>query len=248
MLGAGSGVSGAPAYSESPALAGSLGGTTQAVIAIVSALYSREKNGSGQYIDVSVTDGAVFYHWLHAPQYLLTGALPEPVASSTGSDMAWMNVYRARDGRHLAVACTESWRWAALCNLLGREDFIPQHFSAIEKQREMYEGLSQAFLEKDRDEWVKMLNEADVAVSPVYGLDELFDDPHFRHRGVVVEVDHPKLGRTKLLNTPFRLSETPAEVRSRPPLWAEHTREVLANLLGYSADEIDHMMKNGVVE
>ena len=248
MLGTGSGGSGAPVYSESPALAGSLGGTTQAVIAIVSALYSREKSGSGQYIDVSVTDGAVFYHWLHGPQYLLTGALPEPVASPTGSDMAWINTYKARDGKHLAVCCTESWRWAALCKLLGREDFVPHQFAAVEKQREMYDGFSEAFLKKDREEWVKMLDEADVAASPVYGLDEVFADPHFRHRGVVVEVDHPKLGKTRLLNTPFRLSETPAEVRSRPPLWAEHTREVLSTLLGYGDDEIDRMIAGGVVE
>jgi crotonobetainyl-CoA:carnitine CoA-transferase CaiB-like acyl-CoA transferase len=247
MLGTGSRGSGAP-FSESPALAGSLGGTTQAVIAIVSALYSREKNGRGQYIDVSVTDGALFYHWLHAPQYLLTGALPEPVASPTGSDWAWLNTYKARDGKHLAVGCTESWRWAALCKVLGREDFVPHQFAEVEKQREVYDGFSEAFLDKDRDEWVKILDEADVTVSPVYALDELFNDPHFRHRGVVVEVDHPKLGRTKLLNTPFRLSETPAEVRRRPPLWAEHTREVMSTLLGCSDDEIDRMMKDGVVE
>jgi crotonobetainyl-CoA:carnitine CoA-transferase CaiB-like acyl-CoA transferase len=248
MLATGSGDSGAPAYSESPALAGSLGGTTQAVIAIVSALYSREKSGRGQYIDVSVTDGAVFYHWLHAPEYLLTGNLPESVASPTGSDMAWMNVYRARDGKHLAVGCTESWRWSALCKLLGRVDFVPHQFAAVEKQSEMYDGFSEAFLDKDRDEWVKILEEADVTASPVYGLDEVFADPHFRHRGMVVEVDHPKLGKTKLLNTPFKLSETPAEVRSRPPLWAEHTREVLGTLLGYSDDEIDRMMRDEVVE
>ncbi len=248
IQGTGSSGSGTPVYMESPAMAGSLGGTTQAVIAIVSALYSREKNGRGQYIDVSMTDGALFYHWLHAPQYLLTGALPGPVASPTGSDWAWMNTYKAQDGKYLAVGCTELRRWTTLCNLLGREDFIPYQFDMSEKQREMYEAFCQAFLEKDRDEWVKILNEADVTASPVYGLDEVFDDPHFRHRGVVVEVDHPKLGKTKLLNTPFKLSETPAEVRSRPPLWAEHTREVMGTLLGYSDDEIDQMMKDEVVE
>ena len=125
---------------------------------------------------------------------------------------------------------------------------MPHQFAAAEKQRELYEGFSEAFLDKDRDEWVKILDEAGVTVSPVYALDELFNDPHFRHRGMVVEVDHPKLGRTKLLNTPFRLSETPAAVRSRPPLWAEHTREVMSTLLGYGDDEIDRMIEDGVVE
>ncbi len=248
MLGNRSGSGVMPVHMESPAVAGSLGGTAQATVAIVSALYSREKDGKGQYIDVSVTDGAVFYHWLDGPQYLLNGTLPGPVTSPTGSDMAWMNIYEARDGRHLAVGCTESWRWATLCKLLGREDFVVHQFDAVEKQREMYEGFSRAFLEKDRDEWVGILDEADVTVSPVHGLDEVLADPHFKHRGVVVEVDHPKLGRIGLLNTPFRLSETPAEISSRPPLWAEHTREILATLLGYSDDDIDRMIEDGVVE
>jgi crotonobetainyl-CoA:carnitine CoA-transferase CaiB-like acyl-CoA transferase len=162
--------------------------------------------------------------------------------------MAWMNVYEARDGRHLAVGCTESWRWATLCKLLGREDFVAHQFDSVEKQKEMYEAFSRAFLEKDRDEWVGILDEADVTVSPVHGLDAVLADPHFKHRGVVVEVDHPKLGRIGLLNTPFRLSETPAEISSRPPLWAEHTREILATLLGYSDDDIDRMIEDGVVE
>jgi crotonobetainyl-CoA:carnitine CoA-transferase CaiB-like acyl-CoA transferase len=61
-------------------------------------------------------------------------------------------------------------------------------------------------------------------------------------------MEHPKLGKVKLLNTPFKLSDTPAAVRIRPPLWAEHTREVLSELLGYSKRKIDRLLKEEVVE
>jgi crotonobetainyl-CoA:carnitine CoA-transferase CaiB-like acyl-CoA transferase len=76
----------------------------------------------------------------------------------------------------------------------------------------------------------------------------MFSDPHFRHRKITAEVEHPKLGKIRVLNTPFKFSETPAEVRSSPPLWGEHTREVLSDLLGYADDEIDRLFQEGVIE
>jgi crotonobetainyl-CoA:carnitine CoA-transferase CaiB-like acyl-CoA transferase len=112
----------------------------------------------------------------------------------------------------------------------------------------MYQALSEAFATRDRDEWVKLLDEADIGVGPVYNFEEIFSDPHFKHRKVLAEVEHPKLGKIKLLNTPFKFSETPAEVRAGPPLWGEHTREILSNILGYSESKISHLLKEGVIE
>jgi len=237
-----------PTYLQSPSIAGTLGGTTQAAIAILSALFAREKTGKGQYIDVSVTDGAIFYHWFDGPVYLLDGTPQAHVDLPTGSDMAWMNIYRAGDGKYFTVGCTESRRWADLCRLVGREDYVPDHFGPVEKQKEMYQEFSRVFATRDRDEWLKLLDEADITVSPVHDFEGIFSDPHYLHRKVLVEVDHPKLGRIKLLNTPFKLSETPAEVRSRPPLWAENTREILSDLVGLSDEELDRLFQVGVIE
>ncbi|MEE8469944.1 MAG: CaiB/BaiF CoA-transferase family protein [Dehalococcoidia bacterium] len=239
---------GPPVYLQSPSIADLLGGVTQAAIAINAALYAREKIGRGQYIDVSITDGVVFYHWIDGPEYFVEGKLPQRSESPTGSDMACMNVYMAGDGKYFTVGCYEPWLWASLCRLMGREDFIPHEFDAIDKQREMYNAFSEVFATKDRDEWVKLLDEIDVGVGPVYDFEELFSDPHFKHRKVVVEVEHPKLGKLKLLNTPFKFSETPAEIRTRPPLRAEHTREVLTELLGYSDEKLDQLVQEEVIE
>lgn len=239
---------GPPVYLQSPSIAGLLGGVTHAVIAIISALFAREKNGKGQYIDVSITDGTIFYHWIDGQPYLLDGNLPERPESATGSDMACMNTYRAGDGKYFTIGCAEPWLWEKLCKIMGREDFIPHQLDGIEKQKEMYQAISDAFAQKDRDEWVKLLNEADIGVGPVYDFEEIFSDPHFKHRKVLVEMQHPKLGKIKMLNTPFKFSETPAEVKARPPLWGEHTREILSNILGYSKAQIDRLLKEKVIE
>ncbi|MFC2059047.1 CoA transferase [Chloroflexota bacterium] len=159
-----------------------------------------------------------------------------------------MNIYTAGDGKHFSVGCVEPWLWANLCRLVGREDFIPEHLAPAEKQREMYYALSEVFATKDRDEWVKLLDEADVCVSQVCTLEETFSDPQIEHRKLVVEVEHPKLGKIKVLNTPFRFSDTPAEVRTPPALYAEHTREILGTILGYSEGELDLLRNEEVIE
>lgn len=239
---------GPPVYLQSPSIADLLGGVTHAVIAVVSALFAREKNGKGQFIDVSITDGAIFYHWIDGQSYLLNGNLPERGELPTGSDMACMNTYKAGDGKYFSVGCAEPWLWAKLCHLMSREDFTSHQFDDIEKQKEIYQALSEIFATKNQDEWVKLLNESDINASPVYNFEELFSDPHFQHRKVLAEVEHPKLGKIKLLNTPFRFSETPAEVRTSPPLWGEHTKEILRDILGYNELQINRLLKEEVIE
>jgi crotonobetainyl-CoA:carnitine CoA-transferase CaiB-like acyl-CoA transferase len=239
---------GPPVYLQSPSIADLLGGVTHAVMAITAALFAREKNGKGQYIDVSITDGAIFYHWIDGQPYLLSRTLPERPESPTGSDMACFNTYKAGDGKYFTVGCAEPWLWAKLCNLLGREDYIPHQMDDIDRQKEMYQAFSEVFTTREREEWVKLLDKADISVGSVYNFEEIFSDPHFKHRKVLVEIEHPKLGKVKLLNTPFRFSETPAGVRASPPLWGEHTREVLSVLLGYKKAQIDRLLKEGVIE
>jgi len=239
---------GPPVYLQSPSIADLLGGVTHAVMAINAALYAREKNGKGQYIDVSITDGTIFYHWIDGQSYLLNGNLPERAESATGGDMACLNTYKAGDGKYFTIGCAEPWLWAKLCKIVGREDFIPHQFDDIDKQQEIYQALSEVFSTRDRAEWVKLLDEADIGVGSVYNFEEIFSDPHFKHRKVLVEVEHPKLGKIKLLNTPFKFSETPAEVKARPPLWGEHTREILRDVLGYKKAQIDRLLKEKVIE
>jgi len=93
---------------------------------------------------------------------------------------------------------------------------------------------------------VRRLREANVPVGPINTLDEVFADPVVRHLGLVAEVDHPTAGRVRAPGIPVRMSGTPPSVRDHPPLLGEHTDEVLAEL-GYSADEITRLRRDGAV-
>ncbi|PIW40497.1 MAG: CoA transferase, partial [Chloroflexi bacterium CG15_BIG_FIL_POST_REV_8_21_14_020_46_15] len=152
------------------------------------------------------------------------------------------------------IGCIEPHFWKSLCELFGREDYAPYHFSVThtinklqdKKWDEIRSFLEQAFLTKTRDEWFELLTEKDIPVGKVYTLDEVFSDPQVIHRQMVIEVEHPTLGKVRQLGIVPRLSDTPGKVRSLSPLLGEHTDEVLASL-GYRKGEIDKLRKEGVV-
>lgn len=237
-----------PIHVISPQIADMSGGNIQAISTILAALYARERTGRGQYIDVSITDGVVFMNWVMNMLYLTNGVISERSELPTGSDQAWLNVYRAKDGSYLALSCLEPHTWASLCRLVGREDLIDRHFAPFDEQKEIYDTFCDIFATRDRAEWLRMFDEADVAGAPVNTVEEALADPHVKYRGLVTEVDHPTIGKVKLLKSPFRLSDTPAVPRARPPLYGEHTRDLLRDIVGASEEEIANLSSEGVIE
>jgi crotonobetainyl-CoA:carnitine CoA-transferase CaiB-like acyl-CoA transferase len=248
ILGATGCKDGPPIQVISPQIADLAGGNIQAIASILAALYAREKTGRGQLIELSIADGMVFFNWVMNLRYLANGVIAERSTLPTGSDNAWLNVYKTKDGSYIAISCLEPHAWANLCKLVGREDFVPQHFAAVEEQEKLYNALCDIFAGKTREEWLRLFDEADVAGAPVNTVQEALADPHVRHRGLVVEVDHPKMGKAKLLKSPFRFTDTPVEPRRRPPLYGENTLEILTSVVGADEQEIENLRRDGVIE
>ena len=129
----------------------------------------------------------------------------------------------------------------------GLEDYLPDPVEARRKEREVVAALSSIFLGKTRAEWLPILMKADTCVTPVNEIDELFEDPQIIARKMVVELDHPTLGKVKQVGIPFKMSETQPEVRSMPPLTGQHTEEILLEL-GYTKADIKKMKDAGQVK
>jgi crotonobetainyl-CoA:carnitine CoA-transferase CaiB-like acyl-CoA transferase len=237
-----------PIHVISPQIADMAGGNAQALASILAALYAREKTGKGQFIELSIADGMFFFNWVMNIRYLTSGFVAERSTLPTGSDQAWLNVYRCADGSYIAVSCLEPHAWSNLCRVVGREDFAPLHFAGMEEQQRIYDTFCEIFAAKDRSEWLRLFDEADVAGAPVNTVEEAIRDPHVVHRGLVVETDHPKLGKVKLLKSPFRFSDTPVRPRVRPPLYGEHTVETIKDVMGATEEDIAKLHEEGVIE
>lgn len=106
--------------------------------------------------------------------------------------------------------------------------------------------LQERFLTKSRDQWVDEFTSIDIPFGPVLGIEEALETPHARHREMRLEVDHPVEGRIPQLGFPIKLSETPPEIRTAPPLLGQHTDEILASL-GYDQTRIYELRQLGAI-
>jgi len=218
-------------------------GGMHAAIGILTALMARERTGRGQYVDISMTDGTVSLLAAVASGYFSTGVVPKPGETLLNGGVPFYNVYETKDGKYISVGCLEPHFYENLCRALGREDFIA-HQNNPEKREEVFAYFRETFLTKTRDEWFELLKQTDICVGPVYTIDEVFNDPQVLHRKMVVEVDHPSLGKVKQVGISVKLSETPGEIRSTAPLLGQHTEEVLQDL-GYTKERIEELRAEG---
>lgn len=162
-------------------IADAAAGGMHAALAVMAALLRRAKTGVGEHLDVAVADGVLSLMALAIDEHLATGAEKAPGCDLLTGRYACYDVYRARDGRWLAVGAIEPQFWKNLCTALGCERWIA-HQTDDAVQEQVRADLRAAFATRDRDAWVAALAPADTCVAPVYEIAELAKDPHFAAR------------------------------------------------------------------
>jgi len=227
-------------------IADSAAGGMHAAMAILAALLRRTRSGVGEYLDVALADGMLHLTSIYIDEYLATGRSPEPGHYILTGRYACYGTYRAGDGQWLALGVIEPAFWANLCKALGLELWIDrQHDEGVQDQ--IRADLCTAFARKSRDEWVAELADKNTCLTPVYSIAELVEDPQFRHRGVIVEAEHPEHGRFRQLGATFAGQERPSGIQSIPDLAGDSdTFEVLAEI-GISASVIEDLCSRGLV-
>jgi len=221
------------------------GGGLHAAYGIMVALFARERTGKGQYVDSAMTDGVLYLLASLTGSVLAGGASPTRGGTMLNGSVPHYNVYECADGGWISIGSLEPHFFANLCKVMGREDFIPHQWDAA-KRDEIRAHFAAQFKSKPRDEWFRILSETDICAGPVYSLEEALNDPHNRARQMVVEVDHPSLGKVAQLGVGTKLSDTPGAFRSFAPAPGQHTDEVLA-ALGYDNAAITGLRARGIV-
>ena len=228
---------------------GDLSSSMFAALSILAALMARDKIGKGQYIDVSMTDGIVSWMSVRAGGYLTKGEIPQ--VNEMGHLSPANDIFETKDGKKITLGALEEHFWKSLCELLGLQELLNDprydtHQKRVRDGSEVSERLKAAFLKRTRAEWIEEMNKSRIPCGPVYTMEEVFSDPHILHRGLVQEIDDPKLGKIKQVPFPVKFSETSAEVQSPPPEMGQHTEEVLL-AFGYGKEEIEKLKNEKVI-
>lgn len=220
-----------------------------ACISVLGSLCGRLLHGDGRHADVGMLDSLVSmlsYDGLH---HLNSG---EPVTrqGTAHAHMVPWQAFAVQDG-YVVVAAREEKFWQRLCDAIDRPDLKTDPRSdrnlARLSNREFVVGvLSEEFAGRTKAEWMKLLDEYDIPAAPVNDLDAVFADPQVTSRGIVRTYEHPVLGSIRYMASPMQLSDWTFPNRSAPML-GEHTAEVLAERLGYPADRIAELERDGAI-
>lgn len=222
------------------------GGGMLATIAILVALFTRERIGVGQYIDVAMLDGIVSWLSIHAGKYFIDQEIPIRGDMPLSGGAASYNIYETKDGKLISLGILEKQFWKNLCRVVGREDLEGAPYFELSHREELKDILQAIFRTKNQAEWIRLLNSADVPCGPVNTIDEVFKDPQVLHRNMICEMDHPTEGHIKQLGIPIKFSESPGQLRLPPPQLGEHSTEILRSL-GYTTAEIQTFRTEGVI-
>ncbi|MGY6126517.1 CaiB/BaiF CoA transferase family protein [Paraburkholderia strydomiana] len=224
-----------------------------AVAAINAALLGRVKSGRGQHIDMALYDALFSMHEYAVQCYTMQGVVPE----QTGHDMPTSTLYgvfRAADGDLvIAAQVDDSWkRFATLVEQHGGpvgfgNDERFHSLNGRNANREAILAVVQPWVAgRPVAEVLALLDSVDVPSAKVQRIDEVVADPQIVARGMVIEQDHPRFGKLRLPNLPFRFSDCDTSIREVGPDLGQHNEEV-AQSLGFSAAEIDAMQTDGVL-
>ena len=224
-----------------------------AVIGIQAALHDRSRGGMGQMLDLSMLDGQVAILENAFARYWATGEVPQPMGSRHPAATPFQ-AFQTRDG-YIVVAIMgadhDPW-WGLFCSAIDRVDLIDdERFSSSWDRTTHYEDLepilTEAMRQKTSKVWLETLSALDIPCGPVQRIDQVASDPQVAHRGMVVEMPHPRLGTWRTVNSPIKLSRSPGEVRGIAPDLGQHTEEVLGALLDLTQEQVEELRQQGVV-
>jgi crotonobetainyl-CoA:carnitine CoA-transferase CaiB-like acyl-CoA transferase len=220
-----------------------------ALVGVLAALESRHRTGLGQRVDTSLVDAGVALSVWEATEYFSGIGIPAALGSAHRMNAPYQAI-RCADG-YITLGAANERLFRRLCDVLGHSEWIDQpefadNASRVRNREALAERIESITAQQPRSHWLAVLEANDIPCGPINNYAQVFADPQVVAREMVVETEHPALGRMKTLGTPIKLSATPADVSRRAPLLGEHTDEVLTEA-GFSASEIVTLRETGAI-
>ena len=237
-------------------------------IGILAALVHRQSSGLGQRVECAMQDGVMnlcrvkfrdqqrlqhgpLTEYPQFPNGEFGTSVPRSGNASGGGQPGWAVKTKPGGPNDYVYVIIQPPGWAHLMRVIGREELIddpewstPQ--KRLPKLDQCFAMIEEWTKTKTKFEVMETLNPLNVPCGPILSIEELINEDALVKTGTVVEVDHPERGKYRTVGNPIKLSNSPTEVK-RSPLLDEHTEEILADVLGYSAEDIDSLREAGAV-
>ena len=226
-----------------------LGAGLFATVGIFAALEARHRTGVGQHVDTSLVDAGVALSVWEATEYFSGIGVPQALGSAHRMNAPYQAI-RCADG-FITLGAANERLFRRLCDVLGHTEWttMPEfadNASRVRTRAALAARIESITAEHPRSHWLALLEANDIPCGPINDYAQVFADPQVQAREMVVEVDHPTLGRLRTLGSPLKMSGTPPDVRRRAPLLGEHTDAVLREA-GFRDEEIAALREAGAI-
>ena len=217
---------------------------------ILAALFDRERTGQGRRIEISMFDTMLHLLSYIGTMWLTNGEVPKPPGSAHDYSVPWQ-AFATADG-YIVVATRQEIFWRKLCTVLDHPDLagdprFADNANRVKNRDVLVPRLEQIFRTRTVADWLKRLRAADVPAAPVNNVDAAFSEPPVKEREMIVEYDHPQVGKVRLPGNPIKMSDMAGTISRPAPMLGEHTDAVLKTLLRLSATEIAALRESGAV-
>jgi len=221
-----------------------------AATAILAALRARDADGTGQSIDVPLFDSQVAWLANQGLNYLIGGVVPGRMGTAHPNIVPYQ-AFATADG-DLMLAVGNDRQFAACAEVVGCPDLATESRFATNSSRvcnreELVAILADRFRARATDHWLTAFRSRGVPVGPINDLAAVFADPQVTANELVRHLQHPVGGQLATISNPVRFSTTGVTYRYAPPLLGEHTDQVLADELGYTAARIRELRAAGAI-
>jgi formyl-CoA transferase len=218
-----------------------------ALVGLLAAVEHRHRSGAGQHVDTSLVDAGVALSVWEATEYFSGIGVPAALGSAHRMNAPYQAI-RCADG-YITLGAANERLFRRLSEVLGHPEWLEQaefadNASRVAHRRRLAGEIEAITARRPRSHWLALLEANDIPCGPINNYEQVFADPQVIAREMVVETEHPTLGRLKTLGSPIKMSATPPDVSRRAPQLGEHTDEVLREA-GFSDDEIRALRQSG---
>ena len=220
-----------------------------AATGVLAALVSRATTGVGQRVDTSLYEAGIVHTYWQSAIASATGVAPGPLGSAHPLTAPYQ-AFQTKD-KWITVGASNQSTWLKLIDALGvkqlqENEKFNSNANRMKNLTELTELLKKELVKKTAEEWLKLFDEKGLPCGPINTVTEMFEDPQTIERKMIVDVKNTKAGSFKAIGMPIKFSETKVEDTKESPTFGQHTKQILLDH-GFKSEEIDSLMKQGVV-
>jgi crotonobetainyl-CoA:carnitine CoA-transferase CaiB-like acyl-CoA transferase len=228
-----------------------IGAGITAVYTILAAYIHKLKTGKGQMVDISLAEtGLPWFTW-EAAAYFSNQTIPQPTGHRHRVSAPYQAI-KAKDS-YMMIGCANQRTWEKLCHhVLGKPEWVTDERYLTNSLRhehveELEHEIEEITMQKDSSYWIEKCEQAGVPAGPINNFGEALNNEHYLARDMIKELEHPVIGKMKVIGSPTKFSETEVEIHTPAPLLGQHSETVLQKL-GYSSEKIQRLIEQGVVK